>query len=150
MMFGNVALATLVLVAGCTTTQARKAHRAGEYATAGGLVGMVVAGTAASALPAHEDTILRTGLVFVPIAVIGALVYIATDEKAKEPQGPTLTRREKKRLEAWELTKQAGQAARERDCMQVEAIHPRVRELDLEFHGIVFMRDVAIQRCLAK
>lgn len=87
---------------------------------------------------------------FVPIAVIGALVYIATDEKAKEPQGPTLTRREKKRLEAWELTKQAGQAARERDCMQVEAIHPRVRELDLEFHNIVFMRDVAIQRCLAK
>lgn len=109
---------------------------------------MLVAGTAAAAVPAHEKTILTIGLVFVPVSVFGALVYIATDEKANQREAPTLTRRERKRLEAWELTKQAGQAAREQDCMQVEAIHPRVRDLDTELHVSVFMRDVAIQRCL--
>jgi hypothetical protein len=148
MMFRIAALVT-VLSVGCTTPQARKAHRAGEYATAGGLVGMLVAGTAASALPAHEDAILTAGLVFVPISVIGALVYIATDEQAREREHrPQLTQRERRRLEAWELTKQAEQAAREQDCPQVEAIDPRVHDLDLEFHAVVFMRDVAIQRCL--
>lgn len=149
MMFRAAALVTLVGLCGCTTTQARKANRAGEWATAGGLVGMLVAGTTASALPAYEDTLLTVGIAFVPITVLGALVYIATFEKANpREQGPPLTRRERKRLEAWELTKEAGQAARERDCIQVEAIHPRVRALDMEFHVSVFMRDVAIQRCL--
>jgi hypothetical protein len=149
-MFRAAALVA-VLVTGCTTTQARKAHRAGEFATAGGLVGMLVAGTAAAAVPAHEDTIMTIGLVFVPISVLGALVYIATDEQANErDHGPKLTRRERKRLEAWELTKQAEQAAREQDCTQVEAIDPRVHDLDLELHAVVFMRDVAIQRCLRR
>ena len=109
---------------------------------------MLGAGITAAAVPSHDTQILTVGLVFVPISVIGALVYIATDDKANEDHGPTLTRRERRRAEAWELTKQAAEAARERDCAQVEAIDPRVRDLDLEFHGVVFMRDVAIQRCL--
>jgi hypothetical protein len=148
MMFRVAALVAL-LATGCTTPQARKAHRAGEIATAVGLVGMLVAGTTASALPAHEDAILRAGLVFVPISVVGALVYISTDKEANQrDHTPTLTRRERRRLEAWELTKQAGVAAREKDCTQVEAIDPRVRDLDQDFHVVVFMRDAAIQRCL--
>ncbi|HSD87661.1 MAG TPA: hypothetical protein VLB44_09100 [Kofleriaceae bacterium] len=138
----------LVVATACTTPQARKAHRAGEVGAAGGLVGMLCAGITAAAVPSHDTEILTVGLAFVPISVIGALVYIATDDKASEDHGPSLTRRERRRAEAWELTKQAAEAARERDCVQVEAIDPRVRELDLEFHGVVFMRDVAIQRCL--
>lgn len=109
---------------------------------------MLGAGLTAAAIPSHDSEILTVGLVFVPISVIGALVFITTDEKANAEHGPMLTRRERRRAEAWELTKQAEQAARERDCVQVEAIDPRVRDLDLEFHGVVFMRDVAIQRCL--
>lgn len=148
MMFRVAALVALLATA-CTTPQARRAHRAGEIATAGGLVGMLVAGVTASALPKHEDAILTGGLVFVPISVFGALVYIATDKQANEHEhGPTMTRRERRRAEAWELTKQAGVAAREQDCTQVEAIDPRVRDLDQDFHVSVFMRDVAIQRCL--
>lgn len=138
----------LVLAGGCTQTQARKAHRAGEVATAGGLIGVLTAGVVASLDPAHEDTIMAVGLGFVPISVVGALVYVATDSKANEDPGPTLTRRERNRATAWELTKQAADAARDRDCTQVQAIAPRVRELDLDFHVSVFMRDVAIQRCL--
>ncbi|HUS30913.1 MAG TPA: hypothetical protein VMZ53_20525 [Kofleriaceae bacterium] len=143
-------LATLSLVStsGCTTPQARRAHRAGEVAAAGGLVGMLAAGVTASAIPAHDTQILTVGLAFIPISIIGALVFIATDDKANEHAAPYLTRRERHRAEAWELTKQAAAAARSADCTQVQAIDPRVRDLDLEFHGIVFLRDVAIRRCL--
>src|SRR5689334_5383731 len=74
----------VTLLVGCTQPQARRAHRAGEVATATGLIGMLVAGTTASLLPAHEDAILTAGLVFVPVALGGALVYIATDQKAME------------------------------------------------------------------
>ena len=80
--------------------------------------------------------------------MIGALVYIATDSKATEESAPPLTRRERNRATAWELTKQAADAARGQDCTQVQAIDPRVRDLDMDFHVSVFMRDVAIQRCL--
>jgi hypothetical protein len=139
----------LVLACGCTYAQARKAHRAGEIATAGGLVGVLAAGVTASLVPAHEDAIMTVGLAFVPISVIGALVYISTDSKVNgDSPGPSMTRRERNRATAWELTKQAADAARARDCTQVQAIAPRVRELDMEFHVSVFMRDVAIQRCL--
>ena len=145
----RVVAVVLVLTGGCTQTQARKAHRAGEITTAGGLIGVLAAGVTASVVPAHEDEIMTVGLAFVPVSVVGALVYIATDSKVNgDSGGPTLTRRERNRATAWELTKQAAESARERDCTQVQAIAPRVRDLDMEFHVSVFMRDVAIQRCL--
>jgi len=109
---------------------------------------MLAAGITASAVPEHDKAIMTVGIAFIPISVIGALVFIATDDKANERVAPPLTRRERRRAEAWELTKQAATAAREYDCTQVQAIAPRVRDLDMEFHGVVFMRDVAIQRCL--
>jgi len=138
----------LLLVCGCTQTQARKAHRAAEIATAGGLVGVLACGVSAALVPAHEDTIMSVGLGFVPVSILGALVYISTDQRANEDHGPTLTLHERNRAAAWELTKQAETAARSRDCTQVQAIDPRVRDLDADFHVSVFMRDVAIQRCL--
>ena len=144
-----LALAASALVGGCTTPQSRRAHRAGEYATAGGLVGMLATGITAAAVPSHDTEIITAGVVFVPISIVGALVFIATDSSVNDhDSGPHLTRRERRRAEAWELTKLAEAAARQADCTQVQAIDPRVRDLDLEFHGVVFMRDVAIQRCL--
>jgi hypothetical protein len=146
----RLALLTALIVSssGCTTPQARRAHRAGEVAAAGGLVGMLAAGVTASAIPAHDTEIMTVGLAFVPVSLIGALVFIATDDKANEQPAPFVTRRERRRAEAWELTKQAKEAARSADCTQVQAIDPRVKDLDFDFHGVVFMRDVAIQRCL--
>jgi hypothetical protein len=138
----------LLLVCGCTQTQARRAHRAGEIATAGGLVGVLTCGILAALAPAHEEPVMKVGLGFVPISLVGALLYVATDSRANEDRGPQLTRRERNRAAAWELTKQAAGAAREQDCTQVQAIDPRVRDLDTDFHLSVFMRDVAIQRCL--
>jgi hypothetical protein len=147
-MLRGPVVVVLALTCGCTQTQARKAHRAGEIATAGGLVGILACGLTAAALPEHDNQILDVGLVFVPISVLGALVYISTDEKAMTESAPMVTRRERNRAAAWDLTKQAEDAARREDCTEVQAIDPRVRDLDSDFHTSVFMRDVAIQRCL--
>lgn len=138
----------LLLAFGCTQTQARKAHRVGEVATAGGLIGVLTCGVTAALVPSHDDAIMNAGLVFIPVSVLGALLYISTDKIANEEREPPPTQHERKRAAAWELTKQAATAARDRDCTQVQAIDPRVRDLDLEFHLSVFMRDAAIQRCL--
>lgn len=138
----------LVIGCGCSRAQARKAHRAGEVAAAGGLVGMLACGVAASLVPRHEDPIMTVGLAFVPVSLVGALLYIVTDDNTHDDHAPTLTRRERERATAWELTQQAASAARMQDCTQVQAIAPRVRDLDIDFHVAVFMRDVAIQRCL--
>lgn len=137
-----------VLTSGCTVRQARVAHRAGEIGLAGGLVGILASGAAAVAIPSQEDLFTTAGIAFIPVAVVGALLYIATDSKANEPPARQLSRRERRQEAAWELTKQAASAAREWDCTQVQAIDPRVRDLDHDFHTVVFMRDVAIQRCL--
>lgn len=146
-LVGGLAIA-LCLSCGCTQRQARGAHRAGEIATGGGLIGILAVGISASLLPAHEDTLTTVGIAFVPISVLGALLYITTDSAANREPTRELSRRERHQLAAWELTKQAAAAARAWDCTQVQAIAPRVRELDLDFHVVVFMRDVAIQRCL--
>lgn len=138
-----------VVVVGCSQTQARRAHRAAEVTTAGGLCGVLVAGVAAALVPSHDDQIMTVGFAFVPVSLVGALVYVATDHDATEEHGePALTRRERNRAAAWQLTQQAADAARMQDCTQVQAIAPRVRELDMDFHLAVFMRDVAIVRCL--
>jgi len=137
-----------VLTSGCTVRQARVAHRAGEIGVAAGLGGVLTTGIAAVAIPSQEDHLTTVGVAFVPVAVLGALVYIATDSKANAAPERHMSRRERRQNAAWELTKQAAFAARERDCTQVQAIDPRVRDLDLDFHAVVFMRDVAIQRCL--
>lgn len=138
----------VVLASACTQTQARRAHRVGEVATAAGLLGMLASVTIATAIPAREETFTTAGLAFIPVAVLGALLYITTDSLARRELERPLSRRERHRAAAWELTKRAASAARTEDCTQVQAIAPRVRDLDVDFHVSVFMRDVAIQRCL--
>lgn len=143
------AVVALILACGCTHGQLRTAHRTSEIATAGALVGILTCGTVAAFDHMHEDAILKIGLAFVPVAILGALVYVATDSEVHHEAAPQPTRRERQRAAAWELTKQAADAARADDCTQVQAIAPRVRELDAEFYVSVFVRDVAITRCLS-
>ncbi len=62
-----------------------------------------------------------------------------TDEPAPDPMA---------REDAWAVTKHAARAARSGDCAAVAADSKLVRDLDVEFHATVFMRDAAIERCL--
>src|SRR5512139_1029143 len=98
MQLRAVAVVVLVVLGcGCTQSQARKAHHAGEVVTAGALIGVLACGVVAALDPAHEDTIMNIGLAFVPVSVLGALVYISTDGKVNGTgdTAPTQTRRER-------------------------------------------------------
>jgi len=68
---------------------------------------------------------------------------------ARYPQGmPGKPEPASKREQAWQLTKQAEEAARAGTCATVQWAGPRVQMLDAELHEQVFMRDEAIRRCL--
>jgi hypothetical protein len=64
--------------------------------------------------------------------------------KERDAQDQAFARRQG----AWSVTKQAAAAARAGDCASVNAADAQVRELDADFHATVFVRDVAIARCL--
>jgi hypothetical protein len=141
----------IAFASACTTPQARTTRSVAEASTAIALGGLLASIVAAQVVPddAHEFTTI--GVVFVPVSVMSALVYVVADSVvAKSPPESVTTRRERRRLVAWELTKQAAAASRLGDCSQVQALDPRVRDLDAELHLVVFMRDVAIRRCLAQ
>ena len=53
------------------------------------------------------------------------------------------------REQAWARTRAAAEAARRGECASVRAASDDVRSLDNDFHATVFVRDVAISRCLA-
>ncbi len=69
----------------------------------------------------------------------------------EKPIDPEVLRvaRARDREAAWQLTKQAAAAARNDDCATVGSLAERVRTLDADFHDTVFVRDVAISRCLS-
>lgn len=49
---------------------------------------------------------------------------------------------------AWSITNQAADSARAGDCAAVTTRDRQVRELDAEVHSSVFMRNIAIKRCV--
>ena len=142
------ALALLVAFAcSCTAAQARVAHRGGEIALAAGLIGILADVIVAEVAPGPDNTILDVGLVFVPIAVGGALVYAATDSYVNEDRERATTQRDRAYDAAFDLARQAKHAARRGDCAEVQAIEPRVRELDGEIYAR-FEHDDVIRTCL--
>jgi hypothetical protein len=138
----------LAVACSCTTGQARTAHRAGEVALAGGLIGILADVVVAAAIPSHDNAILEVGLVFVPICLIGALTYAATDSYANQYDGAVRSEHSHSYDAAYELAREAKHAARRGDCAQVQAIEPRVRELD-EVVYRKFLHDAIIKTCLA-
>ncbi|MEO8700155.1 MAG: hypothetical protein ABI867_08930 [Kofleriaceae bacterium] len=65
------------------------------------------------------------------------------------PRAPFASKqRDEARARAWSLTKAAASAARAQDCSLAITADAEVLALDVEFHATVFMRDVAIARCL--
>ncbi|MBV8760473.1 MAG: hypothetical protein JO257_24490 [Deltaproteobacteria bacterium] len=136
----------LVLVAACTTGQVRTAHRVGAVMTGAGLIGIIGTVGTAELLPDDHSTILRVGIAFVPLAVVGALLYAATDSTVNAPEAPDV-RADRTADLAMDLAKQAKHAARRGDCAEVLALEPRVRELDAGIYRR-FRRDDVIKTCL--
>jgi len=136
----------LVLCAACTARQAHTAHRAGEIAAAGGLVGIIGTVGVSYAFPDDQAGILKVGIAFVPVTVIGALLYIATDSMVNKQAAPDV-REDRTRDTAMDLAKQAKHAARRGDCAEVLAIEPRVRDLDAGIYRR-FRHDEVIRTCL--
>jgi len=85
--------------------------------------------------------------VFVPVTVIGALVYAATDSTVNNAPKEQVSE-DRTRDTAMDLAKQAKHAARRGDCAEVLALEPRVRELDAGIYHR-FRNDVVIKPCLA-
>jgi hypothetical protein len=74
--------AVLVALASCTAGQARRVHRAGEVAAAAGIGAMLGSVLAAEAMPDHDQALYTFGRACIPVTVLGALVYAATDRPA--------------------------------------------------------------------
>ena len=134
------------LACGCTNHQLHVAKRAGEITAAVALGGMLAVVAAAAIDPGADTKLLEAGVVLVPFAVGGALVYAAAD--IAEPP-PEIVREEHTSTwhAAMNLAKEAKHAARIGDCAQVQAIEPRVRDLDDDVYQR-FLRDKVIRPCL--
>jgi hypothetical protein len=140
---------TIVVVAfafGCTARQARFARRAGETTAAAALIGLLATVVTAELWDEQRQTLLETGIVFVPISIAGVAIYIATDTMLG-PEEETVAAHPRAWSAAMDLAKEAKHAAGRGDCAEVQAIEPRVRELDAEVYGR-FLRDQLIRTCL--
>ena len=112
------------------------------------MLGAVVAAAAVPSPRGRRSS--RVGIVFVPISVLGALVYIATDAQASErAPRPTLTRRDRSRDTAMELAKQAGAPLAAADCAEVRRSIRASAISTPSIHDACSCATSAIQRCLA-
>ena len=139
-------LVVVAMLSGCTVPQARKARTASEIALGSSLGGMLASITVAYFVPSEKGVFLDAGLAFVPVALASAAAYVVCDSLLQHTEEP-VDQRERARQTAWELAREAKHAAREGDCAQVQAIGPRVRDLDSEVY-VRFLRDTIIRPCL--
>ena len=137
------------LAFGCTARHARVARRAGEITAGAALSCLLATVLAAEVWSSEHQDILEAGAVFVPISLAGAGVYIAADEQLGSDDAPAVASNEHTSTwnAAMDLAKQAKHAARRGDCAEVQAIQPRVRELDSAVY-LRFVNDKVIQTCL--
>ncbi len=145
-LFGVLAVALV----GCGPQKSPRTMWYAQWTIAGSLVGVLgaSAGVAATAGTGAKDTLIGVDIGFGAVAVGALLVYLVADIYDEEPQNQSA--QSKADEEAWQMTKRARDAARAGDCARVKKIEVAVRDKDKGFHDVVFMRDVAIQKCLGK
>ena len=153
---------TLALaLASCNTRQ-----RIGGAAVGVTVVGLGLTYSNDSRSDEEVGTQGKVGITMILVGLVTLFVVAAIDESANEPppkeikiatRGTTAVQRaeeqaaltnQQRRAQAWDLTKQAQAAARENDCAKVTELSAQVGALDAEFYADLFLKDVAIQRCL--
>ena len=136
-----------LLAGGCTGPQAHRTRRPAELAIGASLAGVMLGSLAIAALPGEKSILIPVVATFGGLAVVSAIVFgvaYANDPGPPPPPPPPPDHRG----EAWTLTQQAQAAARAGDCATVRSLDAQVGQLDASFHAAVFVRDVAIARCL--
>lgn len=113
--------------------------------------GTVVVLAEGAAFETENAALLMAATVVATSAVFGYVQFGRCQQRrlavGRERERLRQTRRAA-REEANRLTKLAAAAARADDCATVRRQAPDVLALDPEFYEVVFMRDVAIRRCL--
>jgi hypothetical protein len=135
----------LALAAGC---QSRNAKLLAGGLSAGTSFGATIALATDSE---RAQSVPLTGLAITTglFALVTVLSGLAHDEELERRRMAHRIPMPDHRDEAWEHTKVAAVAARTGDCDTVLVRNRIVREIDVDFHALVFLRDVAIARCLA-
>ncbi len=138
---------TVALLAGGCGAQAAKTRRRAELGIGISLAGVLATSLVIAAAPSTKPESIVVTAIFGGLAVASAVVYgvaFANEPPPPPPPPPPPDRKP----EAWALTQQAQTAARGNDCDTVKRLSESVAALDVEFHTVVFMRDVAIAVCL--
>jgi hypothetical protein len=101
----------------------------------------------------RNDTDSAAGIFVMPLAGAAIAYAISADYGFVEAGRCDREVAEKQRIhareEAWSRMRGAAEAARRGDCASVRTASEDVRAIDSDFHATVFVRDVAIARCLA-
>jgi len=143
-------LLVICLVA-CGPKNAPRTMRYCEITIAGSLLG-VIAASGGAAIAASQnsqtgkDVALGVDVGFGVIALGAVVTYLLAD--LSDVPEPSQTAQQRAQQQAWDMTKRARESARAGDCGRVKKIAPAVKDADPSFYEVVFMRDVAIQRCL--
>ena len=150
-------------IASCNTRQ-----RIGGAAVGVTVVGLGLTYSNDSRSDEEVGTQGKVGITMILVGLVTLFVVAAIDESASENEskpkeikiattGTSEVQRQEqqaaqtaqqRRAQAWELTKQAQTAARANDCAKVTELSAQVGALDADFYAELFLKDIAIQKCL--
>jgi hypothetical protein len=140
----------VAVLSGCAGPQAHRLRKRSELAIGGSLIGVMLSSAGMAALSEQKPVFIGIAIGFGALAVASAITYgvaYAYEEPPAPPPPPPTP--PDHRADAWKLTQQAQTAARAADCEAVIMLADLVSDLDRSFYDTVFVRDVAIARCLA-
>jgi hypothetical protein len=141
----RAALVLVVAFGACTPAQAPTARKVGKVLAIGGVTGLILGSTATYITGDQTRPLL---VAFSLATTIGIFTYAAGELSVPKEADETIPQRNQRWARI--LTDRAlGYARDGHSCYRVRHIETRVRVYDRVLHEGVFIRDPAIQKCLA-